>query len=551
MTNELLIDPWTWLDHKPSFSKRSGGPHMAPMWVGEHFRRLQAYKIFESYYKNSARHWMDTSMSLSQRDDRREYGDPQTVVNQIVTSILGSDQSIVVGEDEKAQGSDGARSQRTELMLWAEKEKFFLKLLEAERMSCRLGDAVYVLGWDSDLERPRVTVWDPGFYFPVLDPRKITDAYPDKVHIAYDYEEEDSRGGKRRYVRRITWELADGDEPILYSWNDIPSYTRCLMSDATWLIDDLKKEVEEFTYDKAMFATYVNPESGQEEEFFEIDIGLDFIPIVHIPNTPAGSEHYGQSSLAPVIQILDDLVSTDTDLQASSATTGTPPIAISGATAPKNEDGEITSYGPGTVLETGDGTATMIDTSRSLDALLKYDDHLLERLSVNGRVPESLLGRVKPSEVPSGIALSLSFAPHASMIQEMRMVRKYKYALLFKFISRLLPDVEDIHEIHLVFGSFLPADRKETVDLVVQLLSTRAISLETAVKMLVEAGFDIEDAGTEVERITTRDYNSAEALLGATGDVSEVRKILGLPEILEQEVLLTPPDELQEEEDFL
>lgn len=538
MSNETIIDPWTWLDHKPAFGHRNRGSWMAPMWVGDHFRRLQAYRLLDSYFMNAARDWMDSSMDDDIRESRREYGDAQTIVNQIKTSLLGIDQSIVVGGDEKEQNSSDAKKQRDILYKWAKKENFFLKLMNAEGDASKLGDGVYVLGWDNSVARPRITVWDPGFYFPVLDPTVVTDDYPEKVHIAYQYEDTDALDDSRIYVRRITWELVtlEDGQTRTFPWLSEPTDKVCVMTDATWLIDDQKNTVEDFTMEKAQFATYVDPETGEEFPYDQIEIGLDFIPVVHLPNTPPGAHHFGTSSLSPIVQVIDDLISTDTDLQASSATTGTPPIALAGSSAPKDEDGNITSYGPGTVLETGDGTATMIDTSRSLDALLKYDSHLLERLSVNGRVPESLLGRVKPNEVPSGIALTLSFAPHSSMIQEMRMVRDVKYEILFKFVCRMIQafgeGIEgDIFPVALKFGSFLPADRKETVDLVVQLLSTDppAISLETAVRMLVESGFPIEDAAKEVQRIVENDFKSAEDLLAATGDSTEVRKRLRLP----------------------
>lgn len=545
---EQIIDAWTWFDHKPSMKHNTRSNWLAPSWVGEHHRRLQAYRLLDSYYMNSAREWMDSDLEEADRNNRREYGDAQTVVNQIVTSLLGIDQSIVVGGDEKAQASSGARAQRDALHKWADDENFFLKLLEFERTAVKLGDAVYVLGIDADTSRPRLTVWDPGFYFPVMDPTVVTDEFSEKIHICYEYEDQEDDYSSRKYVRRITWELVeltdDDGNPLEreFPWRDDPTSRVCVMSDATWLVDDLKAEVTDFTYEKAKFADYEDPETGEIVPWDEVEIGFDFIPVVHIPNTPASSNHYGQSSIAPVIQVVDDLISTDTDLQAASATTGTPPLALAGSSAPKNDDGTIASYGPGTVLETGDGTATMIDTSRSLDALLKYDDHLLERLSVNGRVPESLLGRVKPNEVPSGIALTLSFAPHSSMIQEMRMVRDVKYRLLLKFVARMFRVLGDEafegeeYPIHLKFGTFLPADRKETVDLVVQLLSTSppAISLETGVRMLVEAGFPIEDAAKEVERIIRSDFEGAENLLAATGDVAEVRKRLGMKPVEEQ-----------------
>jgi uncharacterized UBP type Zn finger protein len=132
----------------------------------------------------------------------------------------------------------------------------------------------------------------------------------------------------------------------------------------------------------------------------------------------------------------------------------------------------------------------------------------------------------------------LSFAPHTSMIHKMRRVRHVKNKILFKFVLRFfqrfsdeLPDSAEILEATLKFGSFLPADKKEASDTVVQLRSTKppSISIPTAIRILIEAGFPIEDAAAEVEAIENRDFEGASALLDATADPQAGRTYLGLP----------------------
>ncbi|MER6031845.1 hypothetical protein [Streptomyces sp. NPDC001851] len=55
-------------------------------------------------------------------------------------------------------------------------------------------------------------------------------------------------------------------------------------------------------------------------------------------------------------------------------------------------------------------------------------------------------------------------------------------------------------------------------------------SLETAVRMLQEAGYPIEDIAEEIERIQKRAFDQAARLADATGDNGVVREYLGLPE---------------------
>jgi len=527
--NPEPIDQWSYYDYKPVMQQR-GSTSLLPGWVPpDDRRRLAAYMMLAAYVRNNGRAWLPTTLNEDEVLGRREYGDPATIVDSVVSSLLGEEQHILVkgaiGEDPAVPG---AVAQQVLLEEWAKKERLLSKMLENERRSVELGDAVYVLGWDQQKGRPRLRVYDPGFYFPVLDPEDDVE-FPSTVHLCWEFEAKDEKGDKQKYLRRITWSLMDmgsDDEgkPVAATlpWEEDPSNKRCFLWDGTWLLEDIDHMTGLFD---------LSVQAG-EWTIYGQDLGIDFIPVIHVPNSISEIEHFGTSSLARVLQILDDIVSTDTDLQASSATTGSPPIAVNGQNIP-TQDGKIQTYGPGTVLQTGDGSATMIDTANSLNALLEYDKHLLSRLSVNSRIPEALLGRVKPNEVPSGIALALGFTPHANLIKEMRLIRRQKYELLLKFVSRMYVQAQiltEVHEAGLFFGSFLPADRQEASTLVTQLYRDQnpIISLETALRILIEAGMPIEDAAKEIERIMHGDLEGANRLLDATGDSGLVYQRLGL-----------------------
>jgi hypothetical protein len=546
MAEEVLVDPWSYFDYKPTFPESRGVKgNVVPFWVGEHFRRLSAYNLCEAYYRISSRRWLDVA-TLDEDDinNRREYGEPFVVVQQMVASVLGEDQSIVVDGAtgsplQNIQPEAGAVQQQEVLVQWWDDERMAMKLIENERNCQKLGDGVFVLYDDEDAIRPRVRCYNPGQYFPVLS-RLDKNGWPLKIHLAWEFEEVVD-GQKRRFVTRATWELVtlpNGQMQEL-PWNDDPTDITCLYSKGTWKLDDIQhREPDPDLFD----------DTNADWEVQNEDLEIDYIPVIHIPNGVSEEEHFGTSIFANVVQIFDDLISTDTDLQASSATTGSPPIAVGGVGLPVDDKGRVASYGPGTVWQTGDGDATMIDTSTSLDALLKYDDALIKRLSVNVRIPESLMGRIKPSEVPSGITLALSFAPHGATVREMRMVRRDKLRLMSKFVSRWYMrkgELTELFDVDIVFGSFLPSHKKEVVDLVVQCMNTTPpiISLETAVRMLIEAGFPIEDAVQEVRRILENDFQTANEMLDATGDPNLVRARLGLPPL--------PAPPLEEEEELL
>lgn len=573
MSTSLIYDTWTALSFKRALGNRKqpGSDVEAPTWVGDHKRRLAAYKILAAYLDNSARHFL-VSQSEEERDAHREYGDAELVRDTILGALLGEEQTIAVdgadAYDPDASDDDTGENPTVnqvqaraawDLQEWLRQqwddERGPLKMVEVERDAVGLGDGVYSLAWSADKQRVRVRVWDPGFYFPVLDDGNEDD-YPDRVHLAWEMDHPTDEN--KTLIRRLTYILGPirplGDGTLLrgdqagedglitrvYPYEDTPSRKTCYFTDATWVKDTSSPvKVDDFDYSRATFAT---DENGFPVH--DLDLGFDFIPVVHVPNTVAVKDHYGKSSLAKVLQILDDLANSDTDAQAASATSARPVMALSGGTLGRRAP----AYRPGEVWELGDGTLNLIDTSRSLDAVLKYVEFLLGRLSVNARTPDALLGRIKPSEVPSGVSMLMSFGPLTSMVGQMRLSRDEKYPLLFKMWWRIAmvaraggADIEvpgTFAAARVTFGSFLPQDKSAAVGLVNTALVAGTISLETAVQMLVAAGLPIEDAVEEVQRIESRDFDGAQALGDATGSKQAVFDYLGRDNPGDQ---VTPP----------
>jgi hypothetical protein len=592
---EIIFDQWSPITFKGHFGKKGslgdGAGFKPPAWIGlEHQRRLQAYAILRSYMDNIAREFFVGSRN--EIDERREYGDASLLVETIVAALLGEDQQIVTeGAEEMAleeptsrvdaQGNElppptpdpeaEARRLAAEAALelqeflrdWARDERLGLKLLETERLAVGLGDGVYSLGWSGAKKRPRLRVWDPTFYFPVLTDSNEDD-YPRRVHIAWEVLDESLKGTQVK-IRRITWELADirpaqaegtigrllgtGDQlhagdrrnadgkiERIYPWNpDEPSTLTCYYTDATWTIDQASKSIDDLSESSAV---YENDEDGNPIK--QQDLFIDFVPVVHMPNTVALLNHFGRSLLSSVLQLLDDIASADTDLSAAAATTGHPVLALSGASVARDSKGKSTlTYRPGEILETGDGKMDVLDTSKSLVALMDLIEFMLKRLSVNSRVSETLQGRVSSGDVNSGIQLILGFGPTETLVRHMRLVRAEKYPILLRFVHRFFLAAADRGEIDVAdvppewihsevsMGRFLPQDQTAAVDQVTKLLVAKTISLETAILMLIEAGFPIDDAREEVRRIQSRDFTAAETLLAATDDRALVYDYLG------------------------
>ena len=585
----VVIHAWSWLNYKPIYSDALGMPNRrvfpesVAMWVpAEDEKRLAAYKLLAAYDQNQAAELAEVGGDIHARD-RREFGDPSMFVDTLVAHVLGREQHIVVpgAEDDTDDGQldpEAATAARVQELLrdWAEDEQLAMRQQQCERKAVALGDGVYRLAWEPSKQRPTLRVTDPGFYFPVIGEDDDGGEYPSRVHFAWELPEDPKRGLKAR-LRRITYELdwirpatapgvdkdgravraplpaplpEDGDAEVppppltpgdtlnpdsgaisrMYAWNDAPSYVTCYLTDATWEIGDLKGpvDVDSLPLDRAVFAT-----RSDGEVLDRLDLLIDFIPVVHQPNTvPPAEEHWGQSSLAKVLQVFDELQGTDTDSCRASATTGSPIIAISGVVDTREEY----RVAPGQLYKLGEnGKMTHLDTSASLAELRNKTTELRDRASNVTRLPAVALGTLDPSKVPSGYALQLSLGPLDSLVGGMRLARDHKDSLLLKMVQRLFkagqhPDWASLPVLpaKLVRGPYTPTDKQAVLEQVAVGVEKGVLSLETAVRMLSEAGFPIDDVGEEIDRITSRQFEQAKALADATGDSGAVGEFLGI-----------------------
>lgn len=539
MVRQFVQDTWAALNFKTGVLPRAGRPPTAPTWVDDvDARRLAAYQLLGAYRSNCASNYLPDppSRTLRQitqadligggltepvdyRDKTREYGHAALLVVQARSLLLGDEQTIDL-PDARDLPDDAPTAERTLaeragvfrdwLEGWADQEMLRLALHGLEENAVGDGDGVLALGWDPDRRRPRLRRYDPGFYFPDLTDDELD--WPQTVHVAWEIVDRDGVG----WLRRQTWRLVDvaAYRPRYAEPDEDPATRTCLYSDGRWRLDRLRDSA----------TVYTLPDQGAEWRVRDEDQQVDFLPVVHVPNTPDSDGHFGRSILLSVAQVLDDLSRTDTDLQSASEVTGSAPLVQSAGA--QNLPG-----GPGAVWTGTD--ARYLDTSRNLDAGLKYDEHLLDVLSVNSRLAAALLGRIKPNEVPSGYALELGFAATRNLIREMRLVRDAKYGLLAKMTLRLaqqhgeLPD-GPTPRAGVTLGSFLPADKTATVDRLQKLLPVHGISVRTAVQELIEVGYPIDDAEAEVDRILSEWGQLAVEAVDATGDPNDGRRILGL-----------------------
>ena len=594
---EVIIDTWSPLSHKAPLHERTidnWKGWLPQTWVGhQNHRRIVAYQILAAYASNVSRWLVDTD-NEDDIENRREYGDVGLLLDTVVTGVLGESQEVVVvgAADYDAKLSPDAppdviaRNAESKILYerqdflrkWADDVQLETRLINVETDAAQYGDGVILLGWNPERKRPIPAVIDPGFYFPVLPDSLDGYDYPNRVHFAWELPGEGFTDKKAR-VRRITYDLrpidkpafenlhpeqaegaetgytsllginqerghtGDNDEPELaveYPWAvGSPSKLACYMTDATWLLEDIETGAGVDSFNREKTETIAKDADGNP--IWEKNLGIDFLPIIHIPNTPStGGDHFGQSTLSRVLQLVDDLQNADTDVAASSATTGTPIVSISGDAIQPNMPGGFEplrqKVEPGAVWRVGQGgRMDVLNTAPMLEAGDKHVIGLRDRLMVNSRIPTMIVGTTEPTRA-TGVALELSFGPYMGLVRKARAVRKGKYGLLLKMVQRMyqaygvLPATPEgeLPQAQVSLGAYLPRDRAAAITEATDGLAGGVISLETAVTLLMDAGFPIEDVSDEIRRIQQRAFDKANALADATGDQGEVRKFLGL-----------------------
>lgn len=606
--NDVIIDPWTPLDYKAAFGSPKadflGGPLKNAPWLSARDRRrLSAYLVLHAYANNTARKFLPSKNV--RRDEVREYGDPSLIIEQALSAVLGEQQQIVVDradedpeppapketpppvpgqpapevdEPEPIQNPEEivlAADWQERLRTWATDEQMGLKVLSMERNTVTLGDGVYLLHWDTKKGRPRLQSWDPGFYFPVLPSNDRAEDYPERVHFVWEIPAEDTPDNVARLVR-LTYELRliqpefedlsfgevflregdrleDGFIVRDYPWSEEPSQYACYMTQREWRLSDVGNLPNRVGVDSLDIIKSTVSIRSDGVALNNLDLGIDFIPVIHVPNVYLGQEHFGSSILSKAAQIIDDLQAADTDAARASATTGSPILAASGvslpqsnAAAPRRPGGPSTGtrpvttdtylqIRPGMILTLGEnGKLSSVDTSANLGALAARVDTLRARTTENVRIPAVALGIVgEDANQMSGIAIELRFAPMQSLIRSMRSIRDVKYTLLLKFVQRfMMADPEwdgpaETVDAKYQFGGFMPRNLEGVIKSLGEAYSKNMLSLETVVQMMIAAGVPIEDAMEEIRLIDGRSFDKAVRLADATGDPAAAFDFLG------------------------
>ena len=551
-----LLDPWLPFDYI-----ESAVPFAPPPFVKDekHKRRLRAYTICFLHLNQASR------LLLADAQDAaalREYGDAAVIVRRLASSIMGNNPSIVVdGADEDllsppelpsppppvdfpawatdlATRIDGAtqeqwraeveaildeRERRREvqprlqtvqqwLREWADHQAIMAwqswRRMDLEAVG--LGDSVAVVDADPALQMPTIEVYEPEAYAPVLD----SDGEARTVHLWW-FEDSGEDDGIDR-VRRKTYRLVPIEEydgtpvPLRYA---TPGYERryvCLFSDAVYDAETLGDDGVLATGNirPLEWKTVETPEGPIEAN--DVDLGYDVIPVVHLPNRDTGA-HFGSSSLAGALQALDALNEAHTHQAHGGRMAARPPIAV------ENMVRSDVIVGPGTVVG---GKFSFITTD--LPHLTDYVDDRQRHISVLTETPDGMRGRVDPDQLPSGVAISLSFTPHKqAVLNDLRPTRRVAHERTLHLVQLVAIQHGWLEgtpvKARVSYGQFMPEDEQQEISNIISMVNAGVMSIRTAVSNLQALGLSNAEIEAEMSEIRSEDAVRALAIADALG----------------------------------
>lgn len=454
-------------------------------WVPpEDRRRLLAYRYYSAYYHNFSQ-----ALRANPPDPENplvEGGDAQLICDTFADAVIG-DQFIIEPAnmvDNQGREEPELRKQLDLINTFREKEMLDLQILSNEINASVNGDGVIKLRWSERKGRPKIQPLPPDSFFPELDEN---DDWT-RVHIAW---EERMNNGVDTRVYKETYEF--DDEGKVRCTAGYYKHKRKTKGS----LEDLELE------------GYTKNERGEEVNF--LDLGIDFIPIIHVPNILIGGEIFGVSDLKPVIQLLDEQINAQSSGATNAEYLGDATLLVEGEDTGKEPEiphagGIFFSGAPGNRIG-------LLDTSPMNKAVLEWLDYLESKIFRNSGITEVAIGKVAGNEIPSGVALQILQHRFLRKIYQKRLIREAKYSKMTKFVMRFYrafgnsDQKSDNEEFQIGFGNVLPIDRRELIEEITLAVNSGIMTKETAINLFrTMTGWEIPE--DEADRLTKEEQTA-------------------------------------------
>jgi hypothetical protein len=462
----------------------------------EHRRRLKAYELLEAFYYNYSRDYRFSpdSGGTSQNDTIFEAGDAQWICDTIKSKLFGDKIDIAIEmpdeikeigtlrdsgkEPERLAELEALRSglvqREAYLRRWWKNNNVRIDIDKNEQKCSYLGDCAYLVEWVKEkiegewISRPNIKTYDPGFVFPFFncnDKSLDGDALvKDRVILAW---EETSRAildnvGEDQFfvIYREIYELRvdkNGDQKC-FRKSGYYKYNGSENVDLLNLIDDNLLD-----------------ESGAKWE----DLGIDFMPVLIVPNIEVEGHDFGLSNLHFLIGVIDAMINNDSDIRKNSELLGGASVFASGkdvrlAIDPVTKQPKAIAIQPNTFYPLGEGgSAVLLDTSSMQKALLDTHGVIEKKLLRNSKITEIGAGKVEVSQL-STISIKLLMQPLLDKINPMRDQRNRRYSTMFYYVQRLFQlkgtteeksiFASPLYDFTVKWGAILPGDEKAKLE---------------------------------------------------------------------------------------
>jgi hypothetical protein len=494
-------------------------------WIPqEHERRLKAYELLEAFYYNYSRDYRFSPESgdTSHNDDIFEAGDASWLCRKIKAKLFGDGMTIAMempdelkGLKETDQAAEGAQKNAAPLLAlqtslsaredyikrWWKDNNIFLSIDENETLCSYLGDCAYLIEWVKEIKNgaevglPGLRTYDPGFVFPFYNcnDKSLEDnstPVKDRVIIAW---QETSKA------------IADnvGQDQFFIIFRDIYE----LRVDAAGAKKCFRKSGY-YKYDASTeidLLNLVDDNLLNEKDKAWVDLGIDFMPVVCIPNITVQGHDFGLSNMHFLIGILDAIINADTDIKKNSEKLGGASVFVSGkdislARDPVTKQPKAISIQPNTIYPLGEGgDATLLDTANMQKAILDTKSVLEKKLLRNSNITEIGAGAIDVQQL-STLSIKILMQPLLDMINPMRDQRNRYYSTIFFYVQRLFQIfgtmeekaifADPLYDFFLKWGKILPDDDKaklEEYGILEKLTDT-----ETMLEKMKEDGYNVD-----------------------------------------------------------
>ena len=367
-------------------------------------------------------------------------------------------------EEQQAENSRAAAKERLLTQIWKE-NRMHEKLLKGAKDRAISKTGIYIR-LHYDVRRGAIRyIFHPSTEVIAIHNEWDVDQL-DEVHFVAYLDEEQTRLWKLSYY--LVWH---GDE-------DGDGYYDC--------------EIEEAVYDDELFVV--------EERVKRSSMGLDFIPVVHVPTDSLTGQHVGYSELEKMIEIVDEI---DRKLSDYSDALRFEMFAIVLLMNVEEDPKNPLKVSPGAKWNLGDGEEGNKPDAKRLESGFKfresiesYLDRLYEALHEISEVPIVNTAEMKTGGI-NDMALKLLFSSIISKTQRawvtwqsrLQTLNEYTLRYLqarkehpnFKYDETLVDLIGDNYNSEIVFGLPLPQDQAALITQLSEEIASQIESIKGAI----------------------------------------------------------------------